>query len=205
MISNELNLKKPVYSWYAVYTKVNQEKKLAENLKDKNIEYYLPLKKTLRKWSDRKKWIEEPLFRCYLFVRVSYIEYFGVLHMPGVVNYVCFGGIPQSIPECQIESVKTIAQQHDREIDVNYQNVKKGTVTEILAGPLKGLKGEVVRLCGQYRLMIRMITMGCSLFVNISKDEIKLHPAKKPLSKNLTSRHYRTLQNTPYRKNGMLV
>ena len=109
-------LKKPVYEWYAIYTRVHQEKKIYSILMEQNIECYLPLIKTLKQWSDRKKWIEEPLFRCYLFVKVSYVEYFNVLTIPGVVNYVCFGGIAQKIPVIQIENIKTLMSQKQEDV-----------------------------------------------------------------------------------------
>lgn len=205
MESPKIKLKRPIYSWYALYTRANQEKKLYNWLQEENIECYLPLKKTLRKWSDRKKWSEEPLFRCYLFVRVSYKEYFNVLHMAGVARYVSFGGVPQSIPDDQIDSIKILVQQQEREIEVDYNNARRGSTAEVLVGPLRGLKGEIVKLCGQYRLMIRIVSMGCTLLVNISKDEIKLLKTEKEPSRRNTSRLYRTLQNTPYRKNGVFV
>ena len=72
-------LNKPIYNWYAIYVKPNGEKKILKNLEEEHIECYLPIKKTLRQWSDRKKWIEEPVFRSYVFVRVSHIEFFKVL------------------------------------------------------------------------------------------------------------------------------
>src|SRR6056297_1144239 len=144
-------LQKPTYKWYAVYTRPHNEKKVCSWLKENNIECYLPLKSSLRQWSDRKKWIEEPLFRSYIFVRVSYIEYFNVLSIPGVVKYVSFGGQPQAIPDNQIEYIKIIVQQRDQEIEVNYKNIRKGSECEVLFGPLKGIRGEVVRISGQSR------------------------------------------------------
>ena len=44
------------YQWYAVYVRANAERKLFDNLKEKNIECYLPMRKVLKYWSDRKKW-----------------------------------------------------------------------------------------------------------------------------------------------------
>ncbi len=107
-------LQKPAYKWYAIYTKANNEKKVFDHLKEENIECYLPLRKTLRQWSDRKKWIDVPLFRCYVFVKVSYIEFFSVLKIPGVVYYVSFGGEPQSSPDYQLDFIKTIVQEKEQ-------------------------------------------------------------------------------------------
>ncbi|MBN1985399.1 MAG: UpxY family transcription antiterminator [Prolixibacteraceae bacterium] len=169
-----MNQKKPEYAWYALYTKVNNEKKIFKNLQEENIESYLPIRKSLRQWSDRKKWIEEPLFRCYLFVRVSYKEFFNVLSIPGVVCYVSFGGRPQSIPDDQIMNIKTLVKQEEIDLTVSKERLKKGNKAEVLVGPLKGLKGEIVEISGQYRILIRIETMGFCLHANISKEEVKI-------------------------------
>lgn len=169
-----MNLRKPIYAWYAIYTKVNQEKKIFSNLKEANIECYLPLSKSLKQWSDRKKWIEEPLFRCYLFVKVSYIEFFNVLSSTGVVRYVSFGGSPQTIPDSQIENIQTFIEQAEKDMVLTRKHIAKGAKAEVLYGPLKGIKGEVVHICGQSRILIRVESMGCCLYTNISRDEIKL-------------------------------
>jgi len=190
-------LQKPTYKWYAVYTRPHNEKKVCSWLMENNIECYLPLKSSLRQWSDRKKWIEEPLFRSYIFVRVSHIEYFKVLNIPGVVYYVSFGGQPQAIPDYQIDYIKTIVQQKEKEIEVNYKNIRKGSECEVLIGPLKGIKGEVVRISGQSRLVIRLASMGVSLQVNISRDEIK--PIKNKNAKSSQKKHP-SLDRIPYHK-----
>jgi transcription antitermination factor NusG len=194
-------LQKPVYKWYAVYIRANNEKKVFDHLKEQNIECYLPIKKTLRKWSDRKKWIDVPLFRCYVFVNVSYIEFFRVLRIPGVVYYVSFGGEPQSIPDNQIEYIQRLVEQEDREVEVSYNDLKKGSEAEILVGPLKGLHGEVVRLNGQFRLVIRLMSMGVSIHANVLKDEVKLIARRKEKVQQLNHKYLRTLQSSPYRKN----
>ena len=166
-------LKKPTYEWYAIYTKVNGEKKIAANLKERKIECYLPLKRTLRQWSDRKKWIDEPLFRSYVFVKVSHIEFFNVLDVPGVVCYVSFGGKAQAIPQYQIENIKTFVKQEEKEVVLTRETIEKGLNAEVCVGPLKGVQGEVVQICGQCRILIRIESMGCCLYANISKDEVK--------------------------------
>ncbi len=182
-------LKKPTYNWYAVYTKVNAEKKIRKQLEEENIQCYLPLKRTLRQWSDRKKWIEEPLFRSYIFVRVSHIEFFNTLDVTGVVGYVSFGGRAQSIPEYQIENIKMFVKQAGKEISITQDRIQKGLQAEVLCGPLKGVKGEVTELFGQYRILIRVETMGCSLYTNISKEEVKI---VEPLpDSNLPKKRYK--------------
>jgi transcriptional antiterminator RfaH len=160
------------YEWYAVYTKTNGEKQIHRNLQKEKIESYLPLSRVLRQWSDRKKWVDEPLFRNYLFVRVSQVEFYKVLKMPGVVKYVSFGEQPQVIPATQIANIQKLIEQHEREVILSQEHIEKGQHAEVLAGPFKGLTGEVVKICGNCRIVIRVEALGCSLYANITRDEV---------------------------------
>jgi len=167
-------LDKQNYQWFAIYTRANSEKKIAEKLIEKNIECYLPTRKVLRTWSDRKKWVEEPLFRCYLFVKVSYREFFNALNTTGVVCFVTFGGKAQPIPENQINNIRTFMSQIDHEVTLTYERIQKGVTVQVANGSLLGIKGEVISIYGQSRLMIRIDSMNCCLYANISRDEVKL-------------------------------
>lgn len=167
-------LEKPNYQWYAIYTRANAEKKLFDNLQEKNIECYLPVRKVEKFWSDRKKYVDEPLFRCYIFVKVSYKEFFTALNTAGVVCFVSFGGKAQAIPEFQINNIRTFLSQFDHEVTLSYERIQKGVNVEVLHGSLKGIKGEVINVCGQSRLLIRIDSMNCSLYANISKDEVMI-------------------------------
>lgn len=170
------------YQWYAIYTKANAEKKLFDNLQEKNIECYLPTRKVQKVWSDRKKWVEESLFKSYIFVKVSYREFFTALNTPGVVCYVSFGGKAQAIPEVQINNIRSFLAETDREVTLTYESVQKGQNIEVLHGSLQGIKGEVVNICGQNRLLIRIDSLSCSIYANISKDEVKLIEEKNDLN-----------------------
>ena len=93
-------------------------------------------------------------------------------------------------------------QQKDHEIEVNYKNIRKGSECEVLFGPLKGIRGEVVRISGQSRLLIRLASMGVSLQVNISRDEIK--PIKNKQQKTSQNK-YPSLNNITYRKTRSMI
>ncbi|MDD3011758.1 MAG: transcription termination/antitermination NusG family protein, partial [Bacteroidales bacterium] len=82
-------------------------------MQDKNIEAFLPLRKTLKQWSDRKKWVEEPLFSCYIFVNVNPQEYYQAINTDGAVRYITFEGKPALVPEQQINAVKIYLNQCD--------------------------------------------------------------------------------------------
>ena len=167
-------LEKPNYQWYAIYTRANAEKKLFDSLQEKKIECYLPMRRVQKMWSDRKKWVDVPLFRCYIFVKVSYKEFFNALNTSGVVCYVSFAGKAQSIPEVQINNIRTFLSQIDHEVTLSYERIQKGINVEVIHGSLKGIKGEVINVCGQSRLIIRIDSMNCSLYANISKEEVRI-------------------------------
>jgi transcriptional antiterminator RfaH len=174
------------YHWYTVYTKVNNEKKLFVSLLEKNIECYLPQKKVMKVWSDRKKWVDLPLFTCYVFVKVSNKEFFNVLETMGAVRYVSFGGKAQTIPESQISNIKNFLSQLDHEVTLTYDRIQRGDTVEVLYGSLKGVKGEVINIQGQTRLVIRIDSLNCCLYANISKEEVKFleeKSTKKTMSK----------------------
>src|SRR4030042_2560830 len=94
--------------WYALYTHSRAEKKVAEELERQGIEHYLPLYKTLRQWSDRKKKVELPLIRSYLFVKIREKKSYPVLQTPGVMRIVSFSGRPVPIPDWQIENLRIV-------------------------------------------------------------------------------------------------
>ncbi|MBC8342565.1 MAG: UpxY family transcription antiterminator, partial [Bacteroidetes bacterium] len=69
-----------VPKWYAAYTKSRNEKKVSERLSEQAVEHYLPLHKILKQWSDRKKWVEEPVFKSYIFIKIGLDDYYDVLN-----------------------------------------------------------------------------------------------------------------------------
>jgi transcription antitermination factor NusG len=92
--------------WYAVYTRPRWEKKVNTLLLQKGIEAYCPLNKVRRKWSDRIKTVEEPLFKSYVFVKIKDEDRTNVRMTNGVVNFVYWNGKPAIIKEKEIQTIK---------------------------------------------------------------------------------------------------
>lgn len=159
-------------SWYAVYTKSRNEKKVDQMLQEAGIESYLPLLKTLKEWSDRKKWVEEPLFRSYIFVHISPEEYYNVLHVFGVVKYITFEGKAVKIPEQQILAIKQFV---NNEVDhtLNFDDLTIGSRVEIYRGSLKGLSGSLVELQGKQKVKIEIESIGQSILLSIPRSYLK--------------------------------
>src|SRR4030042_463821 len=94
--------------WYAIYTKHHHENKVALQLNARSIENYLPISTSLRKWKDRKVWLELPVFPCYLFIQCEITEQLHKLRrMRGVISIVGHP-MPESVPDYQIESIRKI-------------------------------------------------------------------------------------------------
>jgi len=153
--------------WWALYSKPRHEKKLADLLNEKGIEAYTPVRKVLRQWSDRKKWVEEPLIRSYTFVRAIEKNYFEALNTHGAVRYVWFSGKAATIPNRQIDILKALVGS-DLEVDTVTTSLKPGSMVKIIAGPLIGTIGELVSVAGNKKVIIRIDHLETVLSVTIS-------------------------------------
>lgn len=152
--------------WYAVYTTARAEKKAYKGLALKNIEAFLPLQKTLRTWSDRKKWGEMPLIRSYVFVHITEREYYHVLDTPGVVRFITFSGKAVSIPNWQIEALKKVLATGE-DFEVTTDIFKSGDRIRVTRGPFSGLEGELIEQKGKKKVLIRIEHTGHSILLTI--------------------------------------
>ena len=151
--------------WYPVYTHPRAEKKAYDNLTNKGIEAYLPLQKRLKQWSDRKKWVEEPLIKSYLFVRITNHARSEVLMTKGIARFIYFSGVVAAMPDKQMEDLKLLMAS-SLELEVTEENLQPGEKIKIKAGPLKGLTGEMIAYRSQKQLLLRLESLGCSIIVN---------------------------------------
>ena len=119
-------------NWYAVYTRPRFEKQVLKGLVDQGIEGYLPLIKTMRQWSDRKKMVEVPLFSSYVFVHINRSSYDQVLQTHGVVKYIAFEGKAATIPSDQIDNLKIIIDSNDK-VETTWESRRKGDQVIVIA------------------------------------------------------------------------
>ena len=154
------------YQWYAIYSSARAENKAYQLLQEKGVEVYLPLIKRLKQWSDRKKMVEEPLIRSYLFVKISEKEYYNVLQTRHVVRFITFEGKAVPIPVNQIDVIKKLLA-NDTEVDVLTENLEEGDRIRVAKGPLLGLEGELVQYKQKKRVMVRIEQIGKTLIVNL--------------------------------------
>lgn len=158
-------------SWFAIYVKSRAEKKVAVEFQKFGIDHFLPLIKELRQWSDRKKWVEVPLFRSYIFVHIEPNEYFQVLQITGAIRYITFEGKAAAIPNQQIEAIRYYLNGKDLGL-IDETAWKKGKKVEVISGSLTGLTGELVEVKGKYKVKVEIEAVGRSILIEIKKNKL---------------------------------
>lgn len=160
------------YKWYPIYTHSRAEKKTKAELEKKKIITYLPLRKVEKQWSDRKKIVDEPLLKSYLFVYISLKEYTEVISTHGVSRFIYFSGTIASIPDQQIEDLKLLLASSN-DLQVNEFDVALGEKVIIKAGPFKGILAELVSLKNNKKIVLRLQSLGYSITINTSLSYIE--------------------------------
>jgi transcription antitermination factor NusG len=160
-----------ISKWYPVYTNPRSEKKAYEALIKKGIDAYLPLQRQLKQWSDRKKWVEEPFIKSYLFVRIKEHEQTEVLMTKGIARFIYFSGKIAPMLDRQINELKLLIAS-PYELEITEENLQPGENIVIKAGPLKGLKGEIISYRSQKQLALRLENLGYSIIVHVAASLI---------------------------------
>jgi len=155
------------YRWYPVYTRSRAEKKAYDELIRKGIISYLPLRKTLKQWSDRKKIVEEPLIKSYLFVYISSKEYAEVLTTNGIARFIYFSGKIAAMPNQQIDHLKLLLATEEELAVFDYE-IKPGEKVLIKAGPFKDMVAEMVSVHNKQRIILRLDNIGYAIEINTS-------------------------------------
>ena len=155
--------------WYALYTRSRYEKRVEKLLREAGVEVYLPLMTVYRRWSDRMKRVEVPLFNAYLFVRTDpsdQLHYYSILQTPGVVRLITFEGQPVPVPDHQIEALQRLSAE-GYDLQPADTPLPPGTPVEIKQGPLKGIRGEVVSSGSNKLLIIRLDVLDKNIRVSL--------------------------------------
>jgi len=156
--------------WYALYTKPRWEKKVHALLSEKKIESYCPLNKVRKKWSDRMKTVEEPLFKSYVFARVNEDEQTKVRLTPGVMNFVYWQGKPAIIPAKEIETIRKFLNEYENVMTEPIQLKEDGRVT-IRQGLFMDHEAKILKIEGN-RVKVEIQSIGYSLVALIDKKNL---------------------------------
>jgi transcription elongation factor/antiterminator RfaH len=156
--------------WYAAYTSSRHEKTVAEHLRRREVECFLPLYETVRRWNNGRHRVQLPLFPSYVFVRMGVRDKLRVLQVPGLAQLVSFQGAPAVLPDAEIETLRNAlaagvsAQPH--------QYLTVGSQVEICRGPLQGMRGILLRHQGQFRVLLSVEMIMRSVVVEVEASDV---------------------------------
>lgn len=163
--------------WFAIYVKSRNEKKVFRKLESMGIESFLPLITRLKQWSDRKKKVEEPLFRSYIFLRhdlKNLKEYYDILNIQGVVRFITIENKPVIVPENQIIAIKEYLNDTELQ-ELNCDDFKEGELVRIKSGQMRDLVGRYVESKGKHNviIVIEIETVGQSLPITVPRSMLE--------------------------------
>lgn len=166
-------------SWYAFYVRPRAEKKVASLLEKEGTEHFLPLRRTLRRWSDRKKWVDLPLIPGYCFVHIEEKGIVNVLKTNHVLSVVRFLGKPAIVQDMHIDFLKRLLSQHEIDFNMASSVPEPGQEVEIIAGPFIGFKAEMVRINRKSKIILRLEQIGNAFMLEIPLTDIILSSARE--------------------------
>jgi transcription antitermination factor NusG len=157
--------------WYAVYTNSNHERRIAEHLSARAVEYFLPLYESVRRWKDRRVTLQIPLFPNYIFVYTALRDRLRVLQIPGVVNLVGVNGTPSVICAEEIRALRKGLELGIRAEPYPYLSV--GRHVRVVGGPLAGVEGVLLERKNRTRVVISLGAIRRSVAVEIGVKDIR--------------------------------
>lgn len=158
--------------WYAAYTWANHEKRVAAALLRKQVNHFLPLYLSERRWSDRKVRLELPLFPGYVFVQLPKGEKLQVLEVAGVVHLVGFNGRPVALSDSEIDVLRQLMTRGSRHL-APHPFLTAGRRVRIVRGPLVGLEGILLRRKGALRVVLSIQMIQRSMVVDADAADIE--------------------------------
>jgi transcription antitermination factor NusG len=157
--------------WFAAYTSPRHEKKVSQQMARRGIQNFLPLYKSIRRWKDRRKELELPIFPGYLFVRMALRERVSVLQVPGVVQLVSFQGRPAPLPDSEIEMLQRQVAQDGRLQPHPFLTV--GRRVRVTNGPMTGMEGILARKKDTLRVVLSIELIQRAVAVEVDLTDIE--------------------------------
>lgn len=166
-------------AWFALTVKHQHERQIAAALRSKGLEELLPLYRTRRRWSDRVKAVDLPLFPNYVFCHFRFEDRLAVLGTPGVFSIVGFGGKPTPVSDQEIASIQAILASG---LPVEpWPHLKAGDIVLVEDGPLRGLEGVLLQSKDATRVVVSVELLQRSIAVEIEREALAL--LRRPCAK----------------------
>ena len=158
--------------WFALQVVPRHEKSVDKILEYRGYTHFLPTHRVRRRWSDRVRVVEEPLFPGYVFCRSQRNLMEIIRSSPGIIRIVAFGGRPHPISDKEIEALQQIVRGTREYSAVPYLSV--GQKVQVISGPLTGISGTITQFKNRDRLVISLEVIMKSVSVEIDQSEVAL-------------------------------
>jgi transcription antitermination factor NusG len=168
------------WPWFAILARTNREKTAGILLENAGYECFVPTSKYMRRWSDRMKEIEVPLFPGYLFCRMNPHNRLPVLMTPGVIQIVGVGKTPIPVEEEEIAAIQRVGKSGLSTMPWPYLEV--GHVVRIEDGPLRGMTGMIVKIKSGLKLVLSVSLLQRSVAVEIDRSWVSSVHTARPLA-----------------------
>jgi len=159
------------YPWFALRVKSRSEKIVATIARHKGFEEFLPLYQSRRRWSDRFKSVELPLFPGYVFCRLNPDNRLPLLTIPGVMSFVGIGKVPVPIEDAEIAAIQTALGAGL--MAEPYPFLEVGQRVRLAEGPLAGVEGLLVEVRKEQRLVVSVSMLKRSMAVEIDRHWVR--------------------------------
>jgi transcriptional antiterminator RfaH len=161
-----------ISGWYLIYTKPRHERKVHTHLTEMNINSFLPTRKVLRIWHDRKKFVDEPLFPSYVFLYLTDIQnYYAGIDAEGSLYYVKSGKDIARVSETVVNNIKLVAGEA-KDLEVSESRFRPGSKLVIRHGALTGLSCEAVDYNSKRRLLVRVDLLQRNILLEMPEDHL---------------------------------
>lgn len=158
--------------WFAVYTKYKCEKYVAENIRRKGVDVYLPLLDKVKVYTSKTKKLRVPLIPCFVFVKITKAEYIKVLETEYVLNFLKQRRDLISIPEKEINLLQRLVGEYDANLFADKVDWKLGQKMEVIAGQLTGLHGVLIQKSNKSEFVIELENIGINLRMQFNKAHL---------------------------------
>ena len=157
-------------AWLVIYTKPRWEKKLADQLTAKGFTVYCPTQRVKRRWSDRTKWIDQPLFSSHIFIHIETERRDAVYFTPGFVRFLFWNKRPAQVRETEIDTLKRWLNDFDHDA-ISVQSLATGSRVSVTSGPLQGREATVLEQRGT-KLELYLEDLQVKVSVDLTKTEL---------------------------------
>ena len=158
-------------NWFALFVRTKHERTIEKTLIEKGYETYVPCRAVERKWADRTKAAQVPLFPNYVFCRFNPADRFPVVSTPEVYSVVGAGRMPTAIPDEEIDGIRRIILSATSMTSMS--SLEPGEPVVVVSGPLSGLRGSVIRVRNEWRLVVMISLLQRGVATEISREHVK--------------------------------